>query len=512
MPLYRSFKAIPVAFFDKKTGEELPYDEEMKALANDVQKVSDLAYWEITEENLRALAHDTRKGAPSGIGWRLGIKLPDWIQLDGKSGRSRLEQLVRDRAVRELLSWSERRSPSGYVSAGWKRTRNGAKPASLSPKYSLSSVNRDYVRLEQSGDSILLELVINGHWRVVVFDFDSNRFHGFSKICLPDVILTKKAKHPRFLFSVEYPEQKTSLSSRYVVGVDVGVNKYATVTVYDRQEEKIAYSTTLSQRVNSLANKVRKANVQVRSLQKQGRADEAALHRAANSRRKRQLAILAAQEISDLAFRYDNAAVVFEDLGFVSNTMQHGRWNRGELVKRTEEYVRLNGSFVYTVNPSNTSQNCWQCGGKVAHPQWKVSVCNSCNIVMDRDENAAVNIAIRAIAPIDKTNKTLRKSKLFRESSAQRSNVHSSPLKYPGRDRTKNKPTPKRKKEVKTFVITQRSARGKDDHSVAFESALTGVLVDCKKHLNITMNTRNMKPLADFMEREMRMNRSVFKE
>lgn len=50
--------------------------------------------------------------------------------------------------------------------------------------------------------------------------------------------------------------------------IDVGIVNCATVVVYDTEENRIAHSTTLSQRVHSLANKVKRANTQVASLRR----------------------------------------------------------------------------------------------------------------------------------------------------------------------------------------------------------------------------------------------------
>lgn len=57
--------------------------------------------------------------------------------------------------------------------------------------------------------------------------------------------------------------------------------------------------------------------------------NEAQLHREAASRKTREPAILSAQENARPPHTLDNTVVAVEDLGGVSNTMSHGRWNRG---------------------------------------------------------------------------------------------------------------------------------------------------------------------------------------
>ena len=195
--------------------------------------------------------------------------------------------------------------------------------------------------------------------------------------------------------------------------MDVGINNYVTVVVRDAKTGRIVYETTLSQRVHSLWNSVQAPERQVRYLKKKSdqllhqrqermsALDEAKFHREAASRKKRELAILAAQEIANLSHAFDNAVVAVEDLSWVVNTMQNGRWNRGSLVQWLTHYVSQNGGWVVSVNPSNTSQLCHKCGAKVAHPTHEAPVCAS-HGAMDRDVNAAANIAARAAPRVAK--------------------------------------------------------------------------------------------------------------
>lgn len=177
--------------------------------------------------------------------------------------------------------------------------------------------------------------------------------------------------------------------------------------------------------------------------------DEAQLHREAASRKKRELAILAAQEIAYLSHVWGNAVVAVEDLGWVRNTAQHGRWNRGELVKWLTHYVSQNGGWVVAVNPANTSQLCHKCGARVSHPSHEVSVCAE-HGVLDRDINAATNIAARAVPKVAKARATRAKNRMLRPQVALKTPVARRSLKYPGRDRTKSAPTPKRKNQPRT--------------------------------------------------------------
>lgn len=158
-----------------------------------------------------------------------------------------------------------------------------------------------------------------------------------------------------FIFTVVTDNPVVQFSGDYTIGVDVGINNYATVVVREVETGRIAHETTLSQRVHSLWNSVRASQQQVRDLKKKAATllcdrqarmaalDEARFHREAASRKKRELAILAAQEIADLSYLWGNAVVAVEDLGWIRNTMQHGRWNRGAIVQWLTHYVSQNG-------------------------------------------------------------------------------------------------------------------------------------------------------------------------
>ena len=245
-------------------------------------------------------------------------------------------------------------------------------------------------------------------------------------------------------------------SGDWVIGVDVGINNYATVVVREVETGRIVYGATLSQRVHSLWNSVSASEAQVRHLRRKAATllrdrqarmsalDEAQLHREAASRKKRELAILAAQEIAFLSHAWGNAVVAVEDLCWIANTMQNGRWNRGAFVQWLAHYVSQNGGWVVAVNPANTSQQCHACGAKVSHPTHKDSVCPEHGL-MDRDVNAAANIAARAVPRVAKARVTRTKNRKLRPQTPLRTPVARNSLKYPGRDRTKSKPTPKRK-------------------------------------------------------------------
>ena len=368
--------------------------------------------------------------------------------------------------VTEYRSWQERvkaanGDSSKYVSQGWKRAANSAAPSYGEDYVNLGAVNKQYAVIENdpfADGEIILKMVIQGSWYRLIFDFDNKRFTE-GKVTLP--VIKVENGEPAFIFTVVTGNPVVQFSGDYVIGVDVGINNYATVVVRDAKTGRVVYETTLSQRVRSLWNSVRASEAQVRALRNKAETllcdrqarmsalDEARFHREAASRKKRELAILAAQEMAFLSHAWGNAVVAVEDLGWISNTMQHGRWNRGALVQWLIHYVSQNGGWVVAVNPAHTSQLCYKCGAKVTHPTHKLSVCAEHGL-MDRDVNAAANIAARAVSRVVKARVTRAKSRKIGPQQSLRTPPARASLKYPGRDRSKSKPTEKRKNHRRT--------------------------------------------------------------
>lgn len=487
---YRAFVAHPTAIVSLG-GELLNTASIMGRLASEIRDVSSYATYVVRNDTaLGEKLAGVAVSVAAEAGRKAGITMPDFLS-SGRTGRSRKEKLLQYNVVTSYRSYEERvkaanGESSKYVSQGWKRTVNASPPSYGKDYVNLGTVDRAYACIENdpfADGEIVLRMVIQGTWHRLIFDFDNDRFTE-GKVTLP--VIKVQDGEPVFIFTVATDTPVVQFSGDYTIGVDVGINDYATVVVRSVETGRIVHQTTLSQRVHSLWNSVRASEAQVRDLKKKAATllryrqarmaalDEAQFHREAASRKKRELAILAAQEIAYLSHVWGNAVVAVEDLGWIRNTMQNGRWNRGALVQWLTHYVSQNGGWVVSVNPANTSQQCHKCGAKVSHPNRKLSVCPE-HGVMDRDVNAAVNIADRVVPRVVKARVTRAKNRKLGPQRTLKTPVARNSLKYPGRDRTKNAPTPKRKnhrRTVKEVILPVRPARVQASRLVA------GVLAD----------------------------------
>lgn len=481
---YKAFIARPNHVLDLN-GELLDNMSIMSELASEVRGISACATF-IVRNDIKLEAGLAQAGAvqPAMAGRRAGVTMPDVLITDAtgkplkdKAGRSRKEWMVRHRVVTEYRSWQERISAangtsSKYVSQGWKRTVSTSPPLYGEDFINLGAVDKQYAVIENdpfTTGEIVLKMVIQGKWYRLIFKFDNTRFPK-GKVTLP--LIKIENNQPVFIFTVVTDNPLVQLSGDYTIGVDLGINNYATVVVRDTKTGKIVHETTLSQRVHSLWNSIRASERQVKQLRKKANKllydrqakmsalDEAQFHREAASRKKRELAILAAQEIAYLSHFWGNIVVAVEDLSWVANTMRNGRWNRGELVKWVTHYVSQNGGWVISVSAANTSQQCYKCGSKVSHPVYEVSLCPKCG-AMDRDVNAAMNIASRAVLKVEKARKKHGKNHKLSKKAPLKTPTARKALKHPGGSRNKNKPTLKRKKRriSKEVNLPSRPAR-----------------------------------------------------
>ena len=76
----------------------------------------------------------------------------------------------------------------------------------------------------------------------------------------------------------------------------------------------------------------------------------------------------------------------------------------GKFITILETVVVKYGVHLVKVNPHNTSQNCSGCGTKVPKTlSVRLHECPKCNLEMDRDENAAINILLKALNTVGLT-------------------------------------------------------------------------------------------------------------
>jgi putative transposase len=81
----------------------------------------------------------------------------------------------------------------------------------------------------------------------------------------------------------------------------------------------------------------------------------------------------------------------------LSKSIHDAGW--GIFMRWLAYYGELHGIQIIAVSPQYTSQNCSGCGTRVKKAlSVRTHICPSCGLVMDRDQNAALNILEKALS------------------------------------------------------------------------------------------------------------------
>ncbi|QYZ78565.1 transposase [Methanofollis formosanus] len=191
-------------------------------------------------------------------------------------------------------------------------------------------------------------------------------------------------------FSVEY-DPSPAPQKETVVGIDVGLESFATLS----NGEKIKNPRFFRTDEKALAKAQRKLSKAEKGTPERKKARKIVAHiheRIANRRLN-----FAHQTSRQLVDRF--GTIVFEDLNIIKMEKNHHlaksiadvAWNM--FITITESKAEDAGSRVVLVNPRNTSQQCSRCGMIVAKTlSDRVHSCPHCGLVIDRDQNAAINI------------------------------------------------------------------------------------------------------------------------
>jgi len=176
-----------------------------------------------------------------------------------------------------------------------------------------------------------------------------------------------------------------------MVGIDVGLESFATLS----NREKIDNPRFFRSEEKALAKAQRRLSKYEKGTPERRKALKVVQRtheRIANRRYD-----FAHQVSHNLVEKF--GLIAFEDLSITKMLKNHclaksisdAAWRM--LVITTSYKAESAGSKVVLVDPRNTSQLCSRCGLKVTKSlSDRVHECPQCGLVMDRDENAAINI------------------------------------------------------------------------------------------------------------------------
>lgn len=393
----------PVSVVDMITGEYLSkseYEPVIENLLHYVTQATRSLYEENTEQLLSDLESFT--GSANSFGRQKGYRI-DYTALPAKvKAKSRVQELVLHKLISETAS---------YVS---NPTENKQEPT-FTHKLNLGSVNDQMARVIREPDAPTLYLQWKCWDRELLLEFTIPTYllsRDIIKWSLPSVQYNKKQELV-FYFSTQ--EQIPERTGNLLAGMDAGVKELYTAVVINSRGVRVA-DYRASNRLKQLQRRkerlvTEKAFIieKIKTLEKY-KSDTTVLvtHRDYLGAKIGRLGKdIAAQAGNELITKLDKHAVTIlniEELNWVSGTSKskigsnHSFQHACLQDSITHAGLRV-GIRSKKVSPRNTSQDCYSCGSKVTHRAKSRSVyCGSCKITMDRDYNAAMNLARKSLS------------------------------------------------------------------------------------------------------------------
>ncbi|MFA5715398.1 MAG: transposase [Candidatus Paceibacterota bacterium] len=192
-------------------------------------------------------------------------------------------------------------------------------------------------------------------------------------------------------FAVEYEPEIKQHTGEEMTGVDLGLSSFATFA----NGEKIENPRFFRSEEKNLAKLQRRLSKETKGTPERVRRRliVAKVHDRISNKRKNFIH----QESRKLVDRFK--LIAFEDLK-IKNMQQNSHLSKsisdvswGMMVRDTVNKAVEAGSKVVLVDPKNTTQLCSRCGQYVRKElSDRIHSCPQCGLVMDRDQNAAINI------------------------------------------------------------------------------------------------------------------------
>ncbi|GLV58818.1 transposase [Dictyobacter sp. S3.2.2.5] len=192
-------------------------------------------------------------------------------------------------------------------------------------------------------------------------------------------------------FCVQAERQIAHEATGVQVGIDIGLKAYYTDSLGNTIENPRYY---------------RKAEARLKRLQRRlSRKKKGSKNRGKARKLVARAHLKVQRQRQDFARKQANALVSSHDLiafehlvirNMVRNrklakSINDAAW--GAFLEQVKYYGKLHGIAIIAVAPHGTSQNCSGCGTTVIKTlSMRTHICPSCGLVMDRDENAALNI------------------------------------------------------------------------------------------------------------------------
>lgn len=390
----------PTSIIDTSTGEYVStsvLQGKIHQLVTTVQAETGRLYLEHRERLFEVLGTYSGSPQPAEFARQKGFNASFVTTLPkGVKEKYRLNKLTQYKLIAETDSYVKNPTP------------NKREPT-FSQTVNLGAIDRQMATLSRDGSELNLLWKCWDAEYYITFPLPSyvlNR--NPAKYTLPVVHWDKKLGVYGFIFTMlEDPKQRKG--TKHTVGIDLGRVKPYSMAVTNNKGERVA-SYDSSPRLNRFARKQERLWAEARFIKDkiQNRAThglESPNHLVELERTRdkatRLTTTLAKQlgaEIAGKIAKHNSSLIHVEDLRWITghsgSRIGNSKWAHSKQLIAIEHSTARIGYKTKRVNPRNTSQFCHKCGNPITHNTARRTVlCITCKSILDRDFNAAMNIA-----------------------------------------------------------------------------------------------------------------------
>lgn len=305
-------------------------------------------------------------------------------------GKSRVQRLIAHKLVSESLSYVNNPNPRKQL-------------PSYAPKINLGSADKQLVTLSSNDNK--LSLLLKAWDRELLMEFTLPPYlnqRNIKKWCLPTIEFHNGQIVYRFSI---IEETKVRNSNKYIAGIDLGRIEPATIVVINESNHRVAdykirgNARLLNIKCEALLNNKKHIINKIKQYDALGLDSTVLKLESTRITRKAsvlstEISRLTASQVTKLLMKHSLNTVHVENLKWVTGSKYGSKWAHSQVQSAMEHSLAREGIKVKKVNARNTSQSCSKCGNKIIHNSRKRTVhCIECKIVLDRDYNAAINIA-----------------------------------------------------------------------------------------------------------------------
>lgn len=390
--LTSSVKLKPTTIYNTKTGEQVALGDflvNVRRLVSYVQ-VTAQEFLDRDFNSIVTACDDYKKISPAEFARQKGINISGSDMPQEILGKSRINKLIGHAVISTVTSYSKNPNPKK------QRPRIG-------PTANLGAVDKQLASL--SIEDNVLTLLFKCWDTEYLLEFNIPDYFMRKNIIKWSLPLILKHKDI-FLFQFSILENPSSPSvGNLIAGVDLGRAVPYTVAVINPLGSVVARYTSggMVNRINQKRERliVEKKFIlnKIDSYKKLG-LNYTALKNEDQYKRDKIASLaktLANQLAADLTEKLEIhklSALHVEDLSWVTGPKYGSRWNHSQQQASISHSLARQSVKVKKVDPRNTSKQCHSCHTLISYKRNTRSVyCSDCKTNLDRDFNAAINIA-----------------------------------------------------------------------------------------------------------------------